>query len=289
MTPSIRNYRNTIDLYFGHCGKNFTLDVPHYNKWTSIIRFLKKRGFIVKENQSYKEHYNCLSKYHKIGFKKDVALLMEITPSSIKVEFGHILNLWTGIAQAFWDNQNDDRYKKLNYLQSSAVKLELKKFLEFCQKFGLTLGKEDNELAPEEYIIKKEKDNPHVHGEINCLNDIKESLTNNNYNCGSNSDDKNKKKIICGETKYFYDYNRRLSCGIAWHNINNMWWVICGNKLNNVASFNLFDYEKDLPRRKPVNQDFIDRLLRKYEVKKDYQKCLNIQNYYKKKQISTNC
>jgi hypothetical protein len=282
MDNTIRQYRNTIDLNFTHCGDNFTLDVPHYNKWVSIIRFLKKRGFKIGENKSFKEHFSTLSKFHKIGFKKDVALLMEINARSIKITFGNIQNLWKGIAQSFWDNPNDERYTKLTYLENIAVKLEVKKLMDYCQKFNLTTIIEDKDLSPEEFIIDKLNKNTHIHGKVTCLEDIKNSITTDSYNWTHNSDDKNGKKIICGETKYFYDYtNNRLSCGVVWHNINNMWWVICGGKLRNIACFNLFDYENGLPRKKPTDERYIDALLKKYEAKRDYKKCLDIQNYHK--------
>lgn len=284
MKDTLRNYRNKVMLNFEHRGDNFSLKVPHYGKWTSIIRFLKSRGFDVKENQTYKEHYNCLSKYHKIGFKKDVALLMEISSNSISVEFGNIKNLWKGMAQSFWDNPSDDRYTKLNYLESVAVKLEIKKLIDFCKKYEFTIIKEDSDLCPEDYIIHNLKVNTHIHGKVECLNDIKLSITKDNHNYHYNSNDKNKKKIICGEVKYFYNYyNNRLSCGVVWHNINNMWWVICGNELRNVSSFNLFDFEPNLPRKKPIDENKLDKLLSKYEQKRDYQKCHNIKTFHQKK------
>jgi hypothetical protein len=287
MNNTIRNYSNSVILNFEHCGNNFSLDVPHYNKWISIIRFLKKRGFSISENETYKKHYKCLSKYHKIGFKKEVALLMEINASSIKVEFGNIQNLWKGLAQSFWDNQNDDRYTKLSYLQNLAVKLEIKKLLQYCEKYNLVFAKEYKELSPEQFIINKLKVNRHIHGEIDCLNDIKNSITTESYDWKHNSNDKNKKKIVCGETKYFYDYHtKRLSCGVVWHNINNMWWVICNGKLLNIASFELFDYEKSLPKRKAVNENYISRLLKTYESKRDYKRCIAIQQYHKLQVVS---
>ena len=94
MKNTIRNYKNTVSINFAESGDNFTLDVPHYPKWLAIIRFLKKRGFTVKENWLYKEQYKFLSQYHKIGYKNDVALLMEIKRNGITVEFGNIKNLW---------------------------------------------------------------------------------------------------------------------------------------------------------------------------------------------------
>ncbi len=155
MKNTLRNYRNTISLNFEKRGSDFTLDVPHYNNWMSIIRFLKKRGFTIKENPSYKEHFASLSKYHKIGFKKNLALLMEISSHSIIVEFGNVQNLWTGIAQSFWNDESDERFTRLTYLESVAVKLEIKKLWNFCRKYNHDLIKEDSLLSPEEYILSE--------------------------------------------------------------------------------------------------------------------------------------
>ena len=270
-------------LQFEHSGKGFDLDVPHYRTWLAIIRFLKRRGFKVGENETYKQHYKVLSKYHKIGFKKEVALLAEIGQSSITVEFGNIQNLWKGMAQAFWDDPNDDRFTKLNYLQGIAVKLEIRKLTDYCKRFGLKFIIEEEDLSPEDYIINNLRVNNHVHGKVECLNDIKLSITPESYNWKHNSNDKDKKKIVCGELKYFYDSRtRRLSCGTVWHHINNMWWVIFGGKLRNVSSYELFDLKAGMPRRKPADKDYVERLLKKNEAKKDYRRCMNIQEHHKR-------
>lgn len=255
------------------------MKVPHHGKWLQIIRFLRRRGWNIGENGYYKSNYKCLSKYHKIGFKKDCVCLMEIGGAFIRVEFGNTKNLWHDMPQNFWDSPTDSRYTPLSYLEEVRVKLEVKKLMNFCSKYGHELIVEDKDLSPEQRIIQKLKVNTHIHGKVTCLNDIKAAIKEDSYDYLHNSNDKNKKKIICGQLKYFYDYNRRLSCGIVWHNINNMWWVICGGKLRNVAAFDLFDYEHGAPRRQPATPRKIEQLLKEYEKKRDYQKCLNIQKY----------
>jgi len=275
---SIRVYNNKVIITFDTWGKNFTLKVPHYKKWLSIIKLLRSRGFEITENQSYKEHYTCLSKFHKIGIKKDVRCLMEIGANRIEVQFGHVKNLWTGIAQSFWDDKNDDRYTHLSYLEACAVNLEVHKLIKFCDKYKLHFVVDDASLSPEEYILNKEAINKHIHGSPKSLLELKQSITEDSYDYKHNSNDRNKKKIICGEKKYFYNYwTKRLSCGIVWHNINNMWWVIYGGKLNNVASFELFDYEQNMPRRLPANKEKIESVIKKFEKQKDYMRCYSIQ------------
>jgi hypothetical protein len=277
---AIRNFQNSVYLRFAESGENFTMNVPHYNKWIAVIRFLKRRGWEISENPTYKEHYAILSQYHKIGYKGDVALLMEIGSNSIKVEFGNIKNLWAEMKQSFWSSSTDERTAKLTYMEAMRVKLEIYKLLQFCKKYNHEMIKEDAELSPEEYIINKLQNNTHIHGKVTSLNDIKLDITPDKYDWKHNSNDKNQKKIICGETKCFYDYyTRRLSCGVAWHNINNMWWVICNGVLRNIAACELFDFEQSLPRRKPLNQREVAQLLNKFEDKREYDRCVGIKKH----------
>ena len=281
---SIRKFRNTVQLNFVARGDNFTLKVPHYNKWRAIIRFLIKRGWTIDENPDYVKHYSCLSKYNKLGFKNNMACLLEIGPAFISIQFGNIKNLWTVIRQSFWDDPSDDRFTQLTYLESCAVKLEIWKLIKFCEKWNFEFTKEKDQLSPEEYIIDNLRINDHIHGKVTCLNDIKIDIKDDSYDATHNSTDKNGKRIICGETKYYYDYRtRRLSCGVVWHHINNMWWVIGGGKLRNIASFNLFDFDKSLPRRKPISNEGIEKLLSRFERIKDYNRCLQIAAFYQLK------
>jgi hypothetical protein len=200
---TIRNYRNTVQIRFKdrdgmHCLSLKKL--PDYGNWITIIRFLKSRGWTIKENSHYKEQYSCLSPFHKIGFKGNLALLMEISGTSISIEFGHIKNLWEH-PQSFWDIPSDDRYTKLTYLENAAVKLEVKKMMEFgAFKFRLKDTSENPNPSPEEYIINKCNTNTHIHGKVSCLNDIKLDIIESSYDYQVNSNDKNGKKIICGET-----------------------------------------------------------------------------------------
>lgn len=284
MENTIRNYRNTVLLNFKEKGEDFSLNVPHYNKWLSIIKFLRKRGFKVGENKNFKQRYSCLSKYHKIGYKKNVVCLLEIGAAFISIEFGNIQNLWDGENNHFWNNPSDERYTNLTYLENLAIKLEIKRLLQFCKKYNHKFIPEDETLKPTEYIIKKLKRNKHIHGNVNCLDDIKASITKDSYDYKINSNDKNNKKIICGDIKYFYDYfTKRLSVGKVWHNINNMWWVIVNDKLYNIASFKLFDFDKNMPKRKPASIEKMNSILKKYERKKDYLRChkikIQLENY----------
>lgn len=270
---------NSITLRFAEAGENFSLDVPHANQWDLIIRFLKKRGFKITANPYYLEKYRTtLSKFHKFGQKGDVIVLLEIGCWQIKTKFGHRKNLWDGMTSNFWDNPNDSRHKPESYLESRAVKLETTKTMGFLSQWNFKT-KIHKKLAPEEFIIDKLKGNSHIHGIVNSLEDIKNSITEDSYNYQQNSNDRDNKKIICGQTKYFYDWQtRRLSKGIVWHNINNMWWVISGKSLHNKAAHELFDYDTRLPRREKIDEHQLNKLISKFAEKRDFGKCLALQN-----------
>jgi hypothetical protein len=278
---TIRNYRNTVSLNFEQRGEKFTLDVPHYKKWLEVIKFLQKRGFVINKNNYYEKNYKSLSKFHKIGFKNDVACLLEIGSRNINIEFGNIQNLWKDMPQSFWSSKSDDRYTHLSYLEDKAVELEIYKLMEFCKKYNHVLYIEDNKLSVVDLIIKENNSNSHIHGKITCLEDIGKPITPDSYNYKSNSDDKNKKKIICGDLKYFYDWQtKRLGCGIAIHHINNMWWLLFGKQRRNIVCWDLFDYEPGLPRRKPVEEGKVNKLLEFYQNKRDYKKCQAIYDFH---------
>lgn len=260
---TLRKYRNKLFVDFDVRGENFTINVPHKPHWNGIQKFLKKRGFKVTAIPRYVEHYNTLSQYHRIGKKGEVACILELNAGSIHLDFGHIKNLWNCEGH-FWDMKGDDRVKPLTYLEQKAVIIEQMRMMEYCKSFTSSFDDSDDDaLTPEQYIIKKLRINTHVHGKVNCLDDIKKDIENriNDYFNSHNVKDRDGNKITCGDTMYFYDYNGRLSCGKAWHNINNMWWVISGGHLRNIACFNLFRSPEGMPRR----QGNISRAIKKME------------------------
>lgn len=272
----IHIYNTTITLQFSERGDNFTLDVPHYSKWSSYIKFLRNRGFKVGANEFYTKDYSCLSKYHKIAKKGEVIILLEIANDSIKAQFTHIKNLWD-CKQSAWDSKSDSRYTKLTYIENLRIENEVYRTKNYFSNWASIINDKNIKLPAQEYIINNLKTNTHIHGVVTCLNDIKVDMMKDNYNYHHNSNDKNKKKIICGEVKYFYDYDGRLKCGIVWHNINNMWWVISGKDLKNKASFDLFDFEPGLPRRK-VDISKINRIIEQFAKSKNFLKAHKVQS-----------
>lgn len=277
----ISHYDDTVHMRSDHYSDLFRAlkKAHHYSLWRLTIKFLRARGWTITENPYYKKQYACLSQYHKIGQKGNVRILMEITGRGIELKFGDEKNLWKDCVQSFWESRTDDRHTKLSYLEYLAVDLEKKRVTDFFKSKGATVSVNETELLPEERIVHKLKANNHIPGTVHTLQDIKNDIEKDdtNYNWTQNSNDRDKKKIRCGERKYFYDYNGRLSCGTVWHNINNMWWVIYGKILRNVAAFDLFDYTADLHRRKPRYHKSLEKVLEGHVKKQDFLKAHKIQ------------
>lgn len=268
---------NKVSINFDKRGENYTLNVPHKNKWLNIISYFKRRGFSIGENPYYKEYYNCLSCYHKSGKRKNIAIALELNPASISVDFGHVKNLWDTNA-TFWD-EDDSRGTKLTYLEKKRVELEVRKFIKYLDKWKFKTLQNNDNLTDTEKIIECNRINSHIHGKnIQTLDDIGKYIAEKGHSMGSNGRDSNGKEIICGDIKYFYDGygTKRMMRGIAYHNVGNMWWIMINEKRRNVASFELFDYSDDLPKRKKLSeQKSIQRWkieINKAEKARDYKK-----------------
>lgn len=253
---TLRAYKQTVTLRFAERGDRFTLDVPHRNKWRSVIRFLKRRGFKVAQHPYFVENAYCLSKYHRLGVKGDVRVMLEIAASSITVNFCHVKNMWDD-AHSYWDI-DDDRSADLTYMELKSVEIEQCRLYDFVQKYGHEELVDVKSNDPVSFIRDKDNRNKHIHGGAkgSGLDYIADSITEDSYNFKQNSKDANGNHITSGELKYYYDTRtRRLLCGRAWHNINNMWWVVSGKTLRNVCSRNLMDFHTSLPRRRELSKD----------------------------------
>lgn len=289
----IDKYKDSIYIRFEERGENFTpiKTYPHYKQWIKVLNYLKRRGFTIKTPKYYIENNYAKAK-HKVAYRNNVVITLELMTWQIAIEYGDIKNLWKDWEFNFW-KLTDDRSIQLTYLESKKIDLEIKKLLDIFPK-DIIIDNDESKLSSEELIIKDLKLNNHIHGEVTSLEDIKKSIESGvgKHNQGRNSLDKDEKTIICGDFKYFYDYCKRLSCGIVWHHINNMWWVLTpdGERYNK-ASFELFDY-KGQPRRKELTKEQkINRLeneLKRYENKKNYLRCMSINKQIKKLKATEN-
>jgi hypothetical protein len=246
-------YRNNINIVANenHIDIWDMKKYPHYKLWLNVLRYFKSREFVINKNDYIYRNFQCLSQYHKVGLKKSLKCSFEITNRGITLKLSNKKNYPEDSCGNVWDDPTDKRHIALTYIERLQEKVEIQKFKKYLISLGFAFKEDEDNLSPEDYILNNLKINNHIHGEVNSLDDIRKNITEDSYDYLCNSDDKNGKKIISGTKKYFYDWRtKRLFCGKVYHNINNMWWVIYGDQLHNIACFDLFDFTNDLPKRK---------------------------------------
>lgn len=279
----IDKYENSIYIRFekgAEVYRNLS-NHPEYNRWRNLLKFLKRRGFQIETPIYYKEQSWGISN-HKTGIKQDNATFcLEFMENQIKIEFGHFKNLWKDWGCNFW-TLTDNRSTQLTYLEQKKVDNEVQKLLKYLGEYNNHFKK----LSPEEKIIKDKKESCHSYKKEKLdelgLGGVEYQMSE--YDKTQNSQDKNKKQILCGEEKYYYD-RKILKKGRVYHQLNNRWFVLSGGELKYVSSWELFDFDKH-PRRKQLNkEEKINRLeteLRKQEQLKNYLRCISINKHIDK-------
>jgi len=285
MISKIDAYKDSLYIRFDQGGDTWgsISKLPHYKDWVKVLNYLKRRGFEIKTPEYFiKQNYGKST--HKTAYKQDIVLSLELMGSQIAIKFGNIQNFWKDMDYCFW-SLTDHRATQLNYLEGKRIELEVNRLLSiFPQE---KIKREDIKLSPEQKILKNKKESCHSKDRTKLdelgLEGVVFQMSE--YDHSQNSTDRDKKKLECGELKYFYDYDKRLKCGRVYHNLNNMWWVLTTDDYHNVSSFNLFDYNNQ-PRRKQLKtEEKINRLeseLRKHESNKNYLRCMAINKQIEK-------
>lgn len=286
----------TIELYGSnvYCRKENL--APETNQkveklYLNICNYFKRRGFNVGRDEEAYKNYPLTSKGRKYGIKNDLEFNSEPTGYGFKFEFYQNIVFENSNGGKYDFNKYDNMPYRLKLTYRNEM-LRLAKFLESKDvEVFVKLP-----LTDIEEILKSEKENTHIHGgNINCLEDISTYMgsESGNYNRNYNSKDKYGKQIICGETKYFYDYRtKRLSRGVVYHHINNMWWVLVHGKRNNISSFDLFDLSPETPAKKILGKEAqinrMEKQLTLLESKRLYEKCISLNKSIKKLQGQEN-
>jgi len=241
----------------------------------NIITILKKHGFNVTHDQDVEKNYKSLSRSHRYGVWKTLEFNAEYHPARIEFEFFQNVVAFDG-RKIGEGKYGFNKLKNMPYLLRIRCQLALKIITDYLNSLDIKekiVNKIDCHGQPEldAYKTKEEK-----------VNAIK---TTNDKVAEYNNKDKNKKELKNGDLKYYYagpDY--RLSCGYAYHNINNMWWVVSGKTTyRNLGSFELFDFDPSLPRRKSKDRA-IDKLTRKLNgliEKRDFEACIKVRDSIK--------
>jgi len=247
---------------FNGFGRFDVYNFPHYQVFRDLLTFMGSIGFYVCSDKTVDE---CIRKYHFYGRYKDLEFKADIYPAGFRFQFYQNIT-FENPHGGYYDF---DIYKKMPYL----IKLELTKTLNKMHAHLIaqdiaekkTLRFEDFKYAEDKvkamYVSSWHK--PQMDMDFDIA-DIHGTTEKESYNIC----DKEGKTIYNGDVKYFRDYDGALKRGIAYHNINNMWWVILDKfTVKNVCCRDLFDAKKtDFEIRRFVRSRVPEKYLNKCKL-----------------------
>lgn len=235
----------------------------HHHLYCAALRAMRKKGAVVGKDPRIEKDYRILSRFHGYGNWHGLEFKSEIHVSNFILEFFQNVTPSENRNGGYYDF---DKYKKFPYLIKIRLKVAINTLISVLEPLcDATVTFTDFPEKSEERVLNDYQKSCHKRKNISSLADAQSTLSD--YDLSHNNNDRDKKKISCGDLKYFYDYDGYLHRGIVYHNLNNMWWVIENDiTLRNIASFNLFDRtneplrmvlsaDKKLDKLKQINED----------------------------------
>lgn len=232
-------------------------EYEHFALWCAGKKALRSKGAFIGIDKTLKMRYKCLNQYHGYGSWERLEFVTEIYRTGLKFEF--FQNVTTP------KNRNGgrydfDKYKKFPYLLKLRLKVAIRTLIEAISPLcDATITFTDSPTNAVDVMLKDYSGSCHKNS-IKTLGDVQASMKS--YDLSQNNNDRDKKKIMCGELKYFYSHDGYLHRGIVYHNLNNMWWVIENDiTLSNKASFELFDRTNEPIRRVLDGKKKLEKLM----------------------------
>lgn len=197
--------------------------------YAELIRQMRSRGWSIHRDSRVHQRYRCLSPNNRLGARGTLRCEIELAGRTVKVEF------WSTTAKQ--DNRNGRRYdfnklKRMSKLDQLRVELEFRRTIAWLETIApVTIKRRDEQdLPPMQRIEKSYAESWHKDKDLGrpvCKYDNQRTSAD-------------KLLLEHGQNVWFADYDGRILRGVAFYNINNMWWVIAGGKLRNIACFELY-------------------------------------------------
>lgn len=222
----------------------------HHHLYCAALHAMRQKGAEVGKDPHIEKDARILSRFHGYGNWHGLEFKSEIHMSNFTFEFFQNVTPSENRNGGYYDF---DKYKKFPYLLKLRLKVAIKHLIESIAPLcDATITFTDSHGTSEERILKSYAESCHWPN-VKTLEDVAPNMRP--YNQGRDSNDRDGKRINCGEVKYFYSYDGYLHRGIVYHNLNNMWWVIENDTVySNKACFELFD-RKNEPIRKALNPE----------------------------------
>lgn len=251
----------------------------HHNALLAkIINLLNRRGFKVRPDETKDK---VIRPEYKYGINKyGIEVNIHTYPAGFEIQF------YQNVTEP--ENSNGgqydfDKYERMPYLLKLSVTAEINAIIKLAGKFvkPINEGRKENAV---EFILDRFQTNSFTKHHIKTLEDNAALMSD--HDRAYNSDDRDKVKISNGDIKYFYERNR-LMRGKAYHNINNMWWVILNDtEVKNMSSGSLFDFVPGTPFRKelttPQKVQKLHTALKTAEQAQKYERCIVLRGLLQK-------
>lgn len=223
----------------------------HHHLYCAALRAMRQKGAEVGKDPRIEKDARILSRFHGYGNWHGLEFKSEIHMGNFTLEFFQNVTPSENRNGGYYDF---DKYKKFPYLIRIRLKVAINTLISVLKPLcDATVTFTDFPEKSEERILNDYQKSCHKRKNVSSLADAQSTLCD--YDLSQNNNDRDKKKMLCGDLKYFYDYDGYLHRGIVYHNLNNMWWVIENDiTLRNIASFYLFDRTNE-PLRMVLSAD----------------------------------
>lgn len=210
----------------------------HHHLYCVALHTMRQKGAEVGKDPRIEKDAPILSRFHGYGNWHGLEFKSEIHMNNFTLEFFQNITPSENHNGGYYDF---DKYKKFPYLIRIRLKVAINTLIAALKPLcDATVTFTDFSEKAEEFILNDYQKSCHQRKNISSLADAQSTLSD--YDLSQNNNDRDKKKIKCGDLKYFYGYDGYLHRGIVYHNLNNMWWVVENDiTFSNVASFYLFD------------------------------------------------
>ncbi|GJD65145.1 hypothetical protein [Methylobacterium frigidaeris] len=209
---------------------------PTFRKeiFLGLLKHLGRSGWTITLDEEVRKCYRSLSPSHRRARKGNLLASLRISGRVVEVE------IWAETWQK--DNSNGHRYdfdklSRLDYLDRLRVDLTFRRIARWLSSLAAVKVKDKNcrpsLVAPTalERIAQRYAESCHTNkalGRPVC-----------DQPCNSRSADGG--TVSHGATVWFTDSKGRIGRGVAYYNINNMWWIAVGrDTLRNQASFEIY-------------------------------------------------
>lgn len=194
-----------------------------------LIRQLRDRGWSIKQDPDIRRRHRCLNATHRLGAHGTLRCAISISGRAIEIAF------WSVTSKQV--NGNGRRYDfnrmvSMHHLDRLRIELEFRRIQAWLTTIApLAVSRTvDLDLSPMERIAKGYAESWHKDATLGrpvCTSDYNRKGADGTL-------------LEHGQPVWFPDRKGRIVRGIAYYNINNMWWVVAGGKLFNEGCHSLF-------------------------------------------------